>query len=425
MPLRELMAHQFSGDWGNEDGEVAVPVIRSTNFTNDGNLDFTNVATRFFPKDKAEQFGLQRGDLLIERSGGGPDQPVGRVAFINRDMPSTTVSNFVQVLRPDSEKINAKFLGWVLYELQRTGIIERVQQQSTQMRNLNWREYQRILLPFPRLDEQNRIASALIVADDAIIKARMELDATQMVSRALMKDLFVNGIKRRSNADRKESKLGCIPESWQIKRVKEVLSEKAKNGYSPQSRPEPPGTKILNVSCIRNGKCDISKASYVDVEKETIKSLQVNCGDFFVLRGNGNRDYIGIGGIVRDAISEPMIYSDLLFRFRFKESEVEPLFMPYLWQTQAFLNRLQVKAKSGSGLWKIGKRDIENEILALPEKAEQQEMVSELESATMACNIALEKVDALIEVKKALLQNLLTGTIRIPADAELPFGGAS
>ena len=43
----------------------------------------------------------------------------------------------------------------------------------------------------------------------------------------------------------------------------------------------------------------------------------------------------------------------------------------------------------------------------------------------MACNIALEKVDALIEVKKALLQNLLTGTIRIPADAELPFGGAS
>ncbi|MCE2690032.1 MAG: hypothetical protein LW862_09345 [Rubrivivax sp.] len=134
-----MITDQFAGDWGDDEGEQAVSVMRSTNFTNDGRLDMSDVATRYFPKDKAAQFQLKRGDLLVERSGGGPEQPVGRIGFIEQDMPGATVSNFVQVLRPDAEKVDAAYLGWALFELQRTGIIERVQQQSTQMRNLNWR----------------------------------------------------------------------------------------------------------------------------------------------------------------------------------------------------------------------------------------------------------------------------------------------
>lgn len=415
-PLRSLIAEHFAGDWGDDDGEQPVAVMRSTNFTNDGQLDFSNVATRYFPRDKAEQFVLRQGDLLVERSGGGPDQPVGRIGFIEHDMPGSTVSNFVQVLRPDPEKVDANFLGWALFELQRTGLVERVQQQSTQMRNLNWRDYQRLLLPWPEVGEQRRIAAALKLADDAIQRARAELDATRELKRSLMKSAFSEGLER-FRTGWQETKLGRLPASWQIKRVKDILVGKPSNGYSPQSNPEPPGTKTLNVSCIRNGECAIEKATYVDIENAVVESLQVHRGDFFVLRGNGNRDFIGIGGIVRDDITEPMIYSDLLFRLQFNEAEAVPLFLPYMWQTQTFLHRLQAKAKSGSGLWKIGKRDIENELLALPGKDEQQEIVNLIESSTDACNAAAKKVEALAEVKYSLLQNLLTGKIRIPEGA--------
>lgn len=415
-PLRKLIADQFPGDWGDDDGAQAVSVLRSTNFTNDGKLDMSNVAIRYFPRDKAAHFGLKQGDLLVERSGGGPEQPVGRIGFIEKEMPAATVSNFVQVLRPDSAKVDGAYLGWALFELQRTGIVERLQQQSTQMRNLNWRDYQRVLLPWPEVNEQRRIAAAIKLADDAINKARAELDAMRELKRSLMRSLFFEGLAQYREGWQ-ETKLGRLPATWQIKRVKDVLVGKPANGYSPQSNPEPPGTKTLNVACIRNGEGDISKASYVDVERTVVESLQVRSGDFFVLRGNGNRDFIGIGGVVRGNISEPMIYSDLLFRLHFKESEAEPLFIPYLWQTQTFLHRLQAKAKSGSGLWKIGKRDIENEILALPTKEEQREIVTLIESATLACKGAMNKVEALQEVKRSLLHNLLTGKIRIPEGA--------
>lgn len=412
-PVRQLITDQFAGDWGDDEGEQAVSVMRSTNFTNDGRLDMSDVATRYFPKDKAAQFQLKQGDLLVERSGGGPEQPVGRIGFIEQDMPGATVSNFVQVLRPDADKVDAAYLGWALFELQRTGIIERVQQQSTQMRNLNWRDYPRLLLPWPELPEQHRIAGALTLADDEINMARVELEATLELKRSLMKSLFSDGLTKFRNGWQ-ETKIGRLPASWQVKRVKDVLVGKPTNGFSPQSSPDPPGTKTLNVSCIRNGKCDIGKATYVDIESAVIESLQVRDGDFFVLRGNGNRDYIGIGGVVRGKIEEPMIYSDLLFRLQFGESDAVPLFIPYLWQTEAFLHRLQAKAKSGSGLWKIGKRDIEHEVLALPTKEEQEEMLALIESATLTCDAAVQKVDALQSVKRALLQNLLTGRVRIP-----------
>ncbi|MQM29582.1 MAG: hypothetical protein CRU78_03145 [Candidatus Accumulibacter phosphatis] len=189
-----LITEQFAGDWGEDDGETAVSVMRSTNFTNDGQLDMSNVATRYFPQEKAAQFGLKMGDLLVERSGGGPEQPVGRIGFVDREMPGATVTNFVQVLRYDPDKVDATFLGWALFELQRTGIIERVQQQSTQMRNLNWRDYQRLLLPWSKISEQRRIAAALKLADDAIAKARIELDAARNLKRSLVTHLFERGM---------------------------------------------------------------------------------------------------------------------------------------------------------------------------------------------------------------------------------------
>jgi type I restriction enzyme S subunit len=120
-PLKSLITEHFAGDWGSDEGEQAIAVLRSTNFTNDGQLDFRDIAQRFFSKGQADQFGLLKGDLLVERSGGGPEQPVGRIGFIERDMPGSTVSNFVQVLRPDPDKGDAEYLGWLLFELQRTG----------------------------------------------------------------------------------------------------------------------------------------------------------------------------------------------------------------------------------------------------------------------------------------------------------------
>ncbi|MEM5330848.1 restriction endonuclease subunit S [Paraburkholderia sp. JHI2823] len=414
-PLRALIAEHFAGDWGNDEGEQAVAVMRSTNFTNNGQLDFSDVATRYFPKEKAEQFELHQGDLLLERSGGGPDQPVGRIGFVENDIPGATVSNFVQVLRPDPEKVDPYFLGWALFELQRTGIVERVQQQSTQMRNLNWRDYQRLMLPRPQVDEQRRIAATLKLADDAIQKARIELDATRELKRSLMSSLFIAGMPSR-HGEFQDTKIGPVPRGWTVRTIRSVLAEKPDSGTSPLSRPDPPGTPILNVSCIKDGVCSPADVTYVDVSKDEIDRYRTQVGDFFVLRGNGNRDYVGTGGLLRQTPDVDTIYSDKLIRLRFDAAQVVDRFVPYLWQSRAFLTRLQSKAESGSGLWMMSKRDICRELFACPPPGEQKEIVAVLDSIEGQLSAQEKKLQALGEVQHSLLQNLLTGKIRVPGE---------
>lgn len=393
-----------------------VKIVKFRDVLESGTVDYTNDEEGWLDvryANDSDLVDLQPETILLTNAAHSVEHIGKKVAYVERTPNIARRVCYVGELTGIRAKVDANYLiQWIYYWLQ-TNQAKASIARAVEGAHLVPRQFKRIALPNVTTAEQARQLLLFSKIDDTITKARTELDATREMKRSLLETLFSEGLARYRTGW-KDTKLGRIPANWQVKRVKDVLIEKPTNGYSPQSNPEPPGTKTLNVACVRHGDCDVSKASYVDIDNVVIQSLQVQLGDFFVLRGNGNRDYIGIGGVVRDAICEPMIYSDLLFRLRFKEFEAEPQFIPCLWQTQAFLHRLQAKAKSGSGLWKIGKRDIENEMCALPEKEEQREMVAIIESATKVCNEAMKKVDALREVKRSLLQNLLTGKIRIP-----------
>jgi restriction endonuclease S subunit len=284
-PLRELIKEQFSGDWGADEGECAVSVLRSTNFTSSGALDFSDVATRYFNQDKADTFVLKKGDILVERSGGGPDQPVGRTGFITEDLQGYTVSNFVQVLRPDTEKIDPEFLGWVLYELQRTGIVERVQQQSTQMRNLNWRDYQKLLLPWPELDEQRRIAETLKLVDYAIDMTDAELSAMRNLKKSLLRSFFTEGLFHPKGLY--HSKWITCPAHWTIQPLNQF--SKITSGFTmgrDLSRCETVTVPYVTVVNVQDGHFELSDISYIEIKKEELNTdlLQLCSGFDYVVR---------------------------------------------------------------------------------------------------------------------------------------------
>jgi len=161
-----------SGDWGEDHGERPLKVLRSTNFTNDGHLDLSDTEIRWFPQTTIDHLQPKTGDILLERSGGGPDQPVGRVVFIYVDMPGFGFGNFIQRLRPNAELVVPRYLRWVLHELHRSGIIERLQHQTTQMRNLDYRDYIRVYIPVPPEDEQQHIADAIEHCDKLVLKMK-------------------------------------------------------------------------------------------------------------------------------------------------------------------------------------------------------------------------------------------------------------
>lgn len=288
---------------------------------------------------------------------------------------------------------------------------------ATGVPGLTRRDAHFILGAFPKPEEQTEIANLLRLADDVIAAAEAKLTAARRLKTALMQQLFTRGIPGRHNCF-KQTKIGAIPASWEVERMSSILAEDIYNGISPLSRPAPPGRPILNVSCISAGKCDPAFHTYVDIEDEPDPSLLSKPGDFYVLRGNGNRAYVATGGLLTKTPPEGSIFSDLLIKIPFAPDKTAEGFMPLLWQSQRFLRSLQSKAVSGSGLWKIGLREIRRHEFPLPPLEEQKEIVAIIRSCDESIDACEMELDCLHRLKRSLLQNLLTGRVRVRVEAQ-------
>jgi type I restriction enzyme S subunit len=168
-------ACQFiSGLWkGEVPPFVHVGVIRNTNFTKDGTLDDSDIAHLDVEARKFAKRRLQYGDLILEKSGGGPKQPVGRVAFFDKTHGDYSFSNFTAAMRViEPDKLDPLYLHRYLHWVYVSGRTEAMQSHSTGIRNLNGDVYKGIMVDFPPIPEQRRIVAILDEAFEAIATAR-------------------------------------------------------------------------------------------------------------------------------------------------------------------------------------------------------------------------------------------------------------
>src|SRR6185503_20356857 len=111
--IRDLLEAHFSGEWGTHaDEHTATIVLRSTNFGEEGKLNLSSVVKRHIAPSVLARKQLRVGDTLLEKSGGGPQQPVGRVAFFLQTFEAVC-SNFIEVLRPKDEN-DPRFINYLL-----------------------------------------------------------------------------------------------------------------------------------------------------------------------------------------------------------------------------------------------------------------------------------------------------------------------
>lgn len=141
--LNALLSLSKGGVWGldPDHGEVNVAVIRSTDISNDGSVNFSTAAIRGVKESEIKDRKLRTGDVVIEKSGGGPDQPVGRVVFIQGTPRPCICSNFMTLLRFNGERCNPEFMFYLLWFWHVIGKTKHFQNQTTGIRNLSLPKY--------------------------------------------------------------------------------------------------------------------------------------------------------------------------------------------------------------------------------------------------------------------------------------------
>lgn len=396
-----------------------IKIVKFRDVLESGIVDYSNDEEGWLDSryaDESDLVELMPATILLTNAAHSVEHIGKKVAYI-QELPNVArrVCYVGELTGIRARNESGYSTNWVFYWLQ-TSEAKAAIAKAVEGAHLVPRQFKRINLPKFSPSDQTAQLALFALADDAIQKARAELDATRELKRSLMASLFVLGMPGR-HTEFQETKIGSIPQSWTVRTIRSVLADKPDSGTSPLSRPDPPGTPILNVSCVKEGVCSPVEVTYVDVSADEIDRYRTQAGDFFVLRGNGNRDLVATGGLLRQTPEVDTIYSDKLIRLRFNAEEVTDRFIPYLWQSKPFLTRLQSKAESGSGLWMMSKRDICRELFACPPTGEQEEIVALLDSTEEQLNAQVKKVEALMSVKRSLLQNLLTGKVRIPEGA--------
>ncbi len=174
--LIDITDHVIGGDWGkdvfdpelNEEYEKVI-CIRGSEFKNWSKEKGATAALRMVKSSSLKVRQLQLGDILLEISGGGPTQPVGRVLLIdkeslllNPDLPKVC-SNFLRLLRL-KETVDKIFVHKYLEFFYYSGEVVKYQGGSNNLRNLKFKEYSAIEIPLPPLAEQTRIVAKLDAA---------------------------------------------------------------------------------------------------------------------------------------------------------------------------------------------------------------------------------------------------------------------
>lgn len=184
--------HFSNGLWkGEKEPLVKVGVIRNTNFTKDGVLDDSDIAYLDVEAKKFEKRRLQFGDIILEKSGGGPKQAVGRVALFDKHEGLYSFSNFTSALRvKNPQELDFRYLHKFLYWAHLSGVTESMQSNSTGIRNLDGSAYKAIKIVFPSISEQQRIVATLDEAFAGISTAHAAAEQNCQNARALFESVL-------------------------------------------------------------------------------------------------------------------------------------------------------------------------------------------------------------------------------------------
>ena len=174
VPIQEVIMKPISGEWGQEDNSGnGVKVLRTTNFTDNGIIDFTDVVTRQIDIKKIHEKRLRNGDILIEKSGGSDTKPVGRVVLFHENSEDYLFNNFTALIRRNDERINNCYLFMCLFVSYLSGQTRNYENKTTGIHNLKLTDYlENTRISLPPLELQDEFAEFVSQSD----KSKFELE---------------------------------------------------------------------------------------------------------------------------------------------------------------------------------------------------------------------------------------------------------
>ncbi|UMB59990.1 restriction endonuclease subunit S [Lutibacter sp. A80] len=333
--------------------------------------DIVYIKTETYNELKSKFGAPKSGDILVTAVG-----TIGSVYLVKEGDKFYFKDGNLMWIRKITDRLNRRFLMHYL----RSNIFQKhidLASGGSSQKALTIVKFKRLFIPVPSCDEQQKIAEILSTVDAKIDIIDQQITETQDLKKGLMQRLLTKGI---GHTEFKDSALGEIPVSWEVVKIGDVLK-------------------------LGSGK------DYKHLQEGSIPVYGTGGIMTYVNEYLYDGESVGIGR--KGTIDKPVFLNDkfwtvdtLFYTHSFKG--VIPFYIYVVFQSINWR-----KHSEATGVPSLSRSIIEPLKILLPPMIEQSKIVEILTSVDEKLEVLSEKKTTYQELKKGLMQQLLTGKVRV------------
>lgn len=406
MRLKEICDYISRGTTPVYVDESPYKVMNQATFSK-GWLDESNM--RYTSKN-AREAQIKKGDLLMASTGGGV---LGKVFFFDSDDTSFYADSHVSILRNSKGKNLMKYLYYV-FSIKYDEINATMVKGSTNQTELQRNYLLAYEMDIPSLSKQQRIVDYLDARlgkiDARIAILEKQQDAYTRLKKSVIHHAVTRGLD--PNVSLKDSGIewiGMIPEHWETKRIKDVVSD-IFTGVSPVYEYENDNKNYVFGQ--RNNQdygIDLEGIKYAkdDFFKTRLPKEFLKYGDVLLNTLGGGS--VGRTGYYNIEDNIPIITDGHVMIIRSKTYNTRYMYY-YLCSRK---ERLEMMAIGSTNQAFFNISDIRIMSLPMPSLDEQQTIASYLDDKCAKIDVAIANIgkqtDALKRLKRSLINEVITG----------------
>ena len=265
-------------------------------------------------------------------------------------------------------------------------------------------------IPLPPLPEQRRIAGALRTIQEAIAAQEDVIAAARELKRSLMERLFTYG-PGAEPAPTKETEIGEIPEHWEVTQLGEI-TKKPQYGYTQSASEESIGPKFLRITDITESGVNWATVPYCECGDDDLEKYRLAEGDILFARTGATT---GKSHLI-DSAPADAVFASYLIRVRAME-EINSAYLHAFFGTKAYWRQIG-QSRTGSAQAGVNASRLSNLTLPSAPQREQQQIASTISVIDTKIAAEEQRKAALEEVFRSALEQLMTGQIRLNAEAQ-------
>lgn len=348
-------------------------------------------------------FNTKKGDVFFTRTSETVDE-IGMTAVLLENINDLVYSGFVLRARPKTEELDLFYKKYCFSEfytrkeiMRKSSCTTRALTSGTLLKD--------VLIKIPTIKEQQKIADILSTVDTQIDDTDKLIEKTKELKKGLMQRLLTKGI---GHTEFKITEVGEIPVEWEVKKISDICNvnggKRLPKGY--QLIDDKNKNPYIRVADMHNGGISLEDIKYVPNEAvNSIKNYTISKDDLFISVAGT----LGIVGKVPECLDGANLTENA---DKLCDIKINKDFLMRVLQSD-LIQKIIDSEKTSNAQPKLALTRIKEFLIPIPEKEEQEKIANILISVDKQIEEYENKKMKLEELKKALMQQLLTGKIRV------------